>query len=330
MRFRGWHWESGNEICPSTGIGHWLGGAARAADGRPGGCRDPVAHPEDQRLHRLHQPSLGTLGTHSRARYFSWAGKNGPTGKERIIYGTYTIYDTSDCRKNVDKANALEPRDAELEAAASAYVEAVVALEPLLKEANDYYDQENYKDDKMAKGKALHPRLVAAWNAFATADPKLRTGIDVLQDKRAVERLAEIESTDGRKERYHVEALMISAKRVMRTETAATPNIAQITEAVADYESIVKATDEYAGANKDSKIGSSFVGTAKSFLTTAKQLMRRVRDKVPYSSGDRMMLNSGGGAWMVEGSPAPPHARLQSAGRELQSRREASDGGAGA
>ncbi len=247
---------------------------------------------------------LSERSYNSRARYFSWAGKNGPTGKERIIYGTYTIYDTSDCRKNVDKANALEPRDSELEAAASAYVEAVVALEPLLKEANDYYDQQNYKDDKMAKGKSLHPRLVAAWNAFASADATLRTGIDVLQDKRAVERLAEIESTEGRKGRYHVEALMIRAKRVMRTETAATPNIAQITEAVADYESIVKATDEYAGANKDSKIGSSFVGTAKSYLTTAKQLMRRVRDKVPYSSGDKMMLNSGGGAWMVEGSPA--------------------------
>src|ERR1044072_3578465 len=61
----------------------------------------------------------------SRSRYFSWAGKNGPTGKERIIYGTYTIYDTADCRKAVEKANALEPREAALEAAASAYVEAV-------------------------------------------------------------------------------------------------------------------------------------------------------------------------------------------------------------
>jgi hypothetical protein len=26
----------------------------------------------------------------------------------------------------------------------------------------------------MAKGKALHPRLVAAWDAFASADQKLR------------------------------------------------------------------------------------------------------------------------------------------------------------
>ena len=103
----------------------------------------------------------------SRARYFSWASKTGPTGKERIIYGTYTIYDTSDCRKNVEKANALEPREAALEAAASAYADAASKLEPLLKEADDYYQREDYKDDKMAKGKALHPRLVAAWDAFA-------------------------------------------------------------------------------------------------------------------------------------------------------------------
>ena len=82
---------------------------------------------------------LSERSYNSRARYFSWVGKNGPTGKERIIYGTYTIYDTSDCRKNVEKANALEPRDVALEAAASAYVEAVSKLEPLLKEADDYY-----------------------------------------------------------------------------------------------------------------------------------------------------------------------------------------------
>jgi hypothetical protein len=110
----------------------------------------------------------------SRSRYFSCADKKGPTGKERIISGTYTIYDTSDCRKNVEKANAMEPHDAALEAAATAYSDAVSKLEPLLKETDDYYSQENYEDDKMAKGKALHPRLVAAWDAFASADQKLR------------------------------------------------------------------------------------------------------------------------------------------------------------
>jgi hypothetical protein len=240
----------------------------------------------------------------SRERYFSWASKNGPTGKERIIYGTYTIYDTSDCRKNVEKANTLEPRDAELEAAASAYADAVSKLEPLLKEADDYYDQENYKDDKMAKGKALHPRLVAAWDAFASADKNLRSGVDTINDRRALERLAEIEQKEGRKARYNVEALMIQAKRVLRAENAAKPDVAAITQALNDYEEAVKAAEQFAGSGggSDGKIGSMFISSAKSYLTTAKQLMRRLRDKTPYSQGDRMML-SGGGGWMVEGSP---------------------------
>jgi hypothetical protein len=238
----------------------------------------------------------------SRKRYFSWAAQSGPTGKERIIYGTYTIYDTADCRKNVEKANALEPRDAALEAAASAYVDAVSKLEPLLKEADDYYSQEDYKDDRMAKGKTLHPRLVAAWDVFANADKALRNGVEIINDKRAAERLAEIEQKEGRKARYHVQATMIQAKRVMRAQETEKPDLAAFTQALNEYEAAVKAAEEASGADGGAKIGSMFIGNAKSFLTSAKQLMRRVRDKVPYSQGDRMMLDGGGG-WMVEGSP---------------------------
>lgn len=237
----------------------------------------------------------------SRKRYFSWAAKSGPTGKERIIYGTYTIYDTSDCKKNVETANALEPHDADIEAAASAYAEAVGRLEPLLKEADDYYSQENYKDDRMAKGKALHPRLVAAWDAFASADQKLRSGVEAINDKRSLVRLTEIERSEGRKARYHVEALMIQAKRVVRTQETDKPDLAAVTQVLNEYETSVKGAEEFAGNGAD-KIGSMFISNAKSFLVTAKQLMRRIRDRVPYSSGDKMMLNAGSG-WMVEGSP---------------------------
>ncbi len=238
----------------------------------------------------------------SRKRYFSWVGRQGPTGKERIIYGTYTIYDTSDCRKAVEKANALAPRDAELEATASAYVEAVAKLEPLLKEADDYYTQQDYKDDRMAKGRALHPRLVAAWDAFASADKSLRGSVESIHDRRAAEKLAAIEQSEGRKARYHVEAMMIHAKRILRAQDTEKPDVAALTRAVADYESLVKAAEQFGGSAGEAKIGSFFMSNAKSYLTTAKQLMRRIRDRVPYSQGDKMMLNAGGG-WMVEGSP---------------------------
>lgn len=238
----------------------------------------------------------------SRSRYFSWAAPSGPTGRERIIYGTYTIYDTSDCLKNVEKANTLEPHDAALEAAATSYAKAVARLEPLLKEADDYYSQQNYKDDKMAKGRALHPMLVAAWDAFASADKNLRGGVEAINDRRAVEKLATIEQSEGKQARYHVEALMIQAKRVLRAEDGAKPDLAAITAALNDYEAIVKGAEQFSGSGGADKIGSMFISNAKSFLVTAKSLMRRIRDHVPYSSGDKMMLSNAGSGWMVEGS----------------------------
>jgi hypothetical protein len=239
----------------------------------------------------------------SRARYFSWAGKDGPTGRERIIYGTYTIYDTSGCVNSVEKANGLEPHDAALEAAATAYAKAVARLEPLLKETDDYYTQQNYKDDKMAKGRALHPLLVAAWDAFESADKNLRSSVEAINDKRALEKLAAIEQSEGKQARYHVEALMIQAKRVIRVEDGAKPDVAEITAALSDFEATVKGAEEFSGAGAGAKIGSMFISNAKSFLTTAKQLMRRIRDHVPYSAGDKMMLGNQGSGWMVEGSP---------------------------
>ena len=241
----------------------------------------------------------------ARARYFSWAAKTGPTGKEQVIYGTYTIYDPSKCRSSVEAAANLEPRIAELESAASAYVKSVVSLEPLLKEADDYYSQSNYKDDKMLKGKALHPRLVAAWDEFALADDKLGAGISVLSDKLAADELAAIEKTDGKNGRYHIEAMMLKAKLLVRIQSEAkAPDLARITDALTNFEASVKDMDQYFGANADEKIDGIFLSQSKSFLTTAKNLMRRVRDKVPYSTGEQMIMRSSGGGWMVEGSPA--------------------------
>jgi hypothetical protein len=245
---------------------------------------------------------LSSRAYDSQSRYFSWAPKSGPTGKERIIYGLYTIYDTDDCKKGVESADALEPRDAALEAAASAYVSAVTTLGPLLKDADDYYTQENYKDDKMAKGRALHPKLVAAWDAFSAADKSLRAGVDAINDKRKLEALKEIEAKEGKKTRYYVEAIMIDAKRVLRLQDTDKPDIEAITNAVNDYEATVKSFEE-ANAADGGKVNSMFTGNAKSVLVTSKQLMRRIRDKVPYTSGQKMMMQPGS-AWMVEGSPA--------------------------
>ena len=246
---------------------------------------------------------LSARAFNSRKRYFSWAAPSGPTGRERIIYGTYTIYDTSHCRNDVEKANAMEPHDAALEAAATAYAAAVSKLEPLLKEADDYYTAENYKDDRMAKGRVMHPRLVAAWDEFAGTDQKLRDAVETINDRSALQKLAAIEQSEGRKAHYYVEALMIRAKRLLHAQDTPTPDLAAITQALNEYEEAIRGAEQASGADGGAKIGSIFISDAKSYLVTAKQLMRRIRDHVPYSSGDRMMLSNAGSGWMVEGSP---------------------------
>ena len=240
-----------------------------------------------------------------RARAISaGSAKNGPTGKERIIYGTYTIYDTSDCRKNVEKANALEPRDAELEAAASAYVEAVAKLEPLLKEADDYYTQENYKDDRMAKGKALHPRLVAAWDAFASADKALRGGVEAINDKRAAERLAEIEQ-----QRRPQGALPCRGADDPGQARAARGGRRQARHR-RDHAGAERVRERASRRSKSfrrrrrRKIGSFFIGNAKSFLTTAKQLMRRGGAQLAADGFKVAILSSSGKGEALAGNSA--------------------------
>jgi Protein of unknown function (DUF3829) len=247
--------------------------------------------------------SLSESGLRSKARYLSWAATSGPTGKERNIYGTYTLSDPSKCDAEIEAANKSEPRETTLENAGSAFIKSLVALEPLLKQANDYYDQGDYKDDKMAKGKALHPQLMAAWATFETANDQLDGVLDSLNDEVQLERLAEIEKAEGKQAHYYVLAVMLEAKKVFRVEgEEKIPDLAKINTALGALETSVSELDAFA-SGADRKVGSIFMSQVKGYLTTAKELMRRMRDKTPYSSGDRMMLQTSGAGWMVVGSP---------------------------
>ena len=77
---------------------------------------------------------------------------------------------------------------------------------------------------------------------------------------------------------------MIEAKRVLRAESAAKPDLAAITQALKDYEGTVKARRTgFRRRRRAQDRLDVFMSTAKSYLVTAKQLMRRIRDHVPYS-----------------------------------------------
>jgi hypothetical protein len=258
------------------------------------------------------QPYIACLNSHSerafasRARYLSWSAKTGPTGREKIVYGVYTLYDPADCSRGIEAANKMEPHDAALEKAGSDFAESLFDLVAAVRQANDYYEPGDYKDDKMAKGKALHPKLMAAYDRFAAADAELRPVIERINDQIQLENLDGIEKQEGRKTNYFVLSVMIRAKAVLRAErTGPTEgfDIARAVQALETLDVSIQDLETYGLAHPGEKAGSIFVSAARSFLKSGKDLMRRVRDKIPYSAGEKMFLN-GQGSWMVEGSPA--------------------------
>ncbi len=77
---------------------------------------------------------------------------------------------------------------------------------------------------------------------------------------------------------------MINAKRLLRAENADKPDLAAITQAVDEYESAREGdASSSRGRTATARSARSSSATPRSFLTTAKQLMRRMRDKAPYS-----------------------------------------------
>ncbi|MCL2714715.1 MAG: YiiG family protein [Alphaproteobacteria bacterium] len=244
----------------------------------------------------------------SRERYFKWAARSGPTGKESHIYGPYAFGTSSACREPVELANEVAPHLSQLESAAHAYVSTVTRLVPLVKEASAYYENDNYKDDNMARGRALHPALVAAFDEFFSADQQLRNLLDPVSDGRARQELTAIETSGGRKLDFEVAALLVDGKTLVNAIRAA-PDEARITAALSQYETslgTVTSLDEAARNSGGDGVRSPLLMHAGNFLASAKIFLRRLRDKTPYRDTDQAALRNGfySRGWMVKGSPA--------------------------
>jgi len=154
-------------------------------------------------------------------RYFSWAPRGALTGKERYVYGLYKIDSTAECTASAQKGAQLPPKDPKLEAAGSDFAAKAAVLEPLIKQAYDYYEQKNYKDDAFAKGKSIHTQLVAAFEAFDKADDTLHDTVDAITRPLQVRALARIEKEDGRKFYYHRKNTLIQARATIESAAPA-------------------------------------------------------------------------------------------------------------
>jgi hypothetical protein len=240
-------------------------------------------------------------------RYFSWAdSKKGPTGKERNIYGIYDVaLDPEQCKSAIAKSNAAPPKKPDIEKLADAYSSALLGVVPMINDAHKYYERGDYKDDKMARGKQLHPKLVGAFEAFDKADTELSQLLDQVQEDLDRRELVRIEKEEGKKGHWHTVNATLLAKPLLHegAKDVAKINLAALAAASDAFEKEVDAFEAWANAAKgESGNTSSYLRTAKDLVIAGKNLVRHIRDKKPYSSTEKSWLGTSSG-WMVEGSP---------------------------
>jgi len=241
-------------------------------------------------------------------RYADWVDmKKGPTGKERYIsYGMYELFDPKDCLAGIEKSNAAEPKDPELETAAAEYSKALQELYPTVQTAAKYYDEEDYKDDGAAKGKELHPKLSSGFDRFFAADKAMRERFATLSDGLQARELERIEKEEGRKVPFQARNVMSKAKAVMKLGDVPDwkeLDLESFKPALEAYEAALQEAETYTQANKaeaDSVSFGSFLDDAAEFRKAGKSLRRRKEEKKEYSNFDRAQLQ---GAFGADGSP---------------------------
>ncbi|WP_170133685.1 YiiG family protein [Undibacterium pigrum] len=236
------------------------------------------------------------------ARYQSWVKDmdKGPSGKEMVVYGLYKI-DVDDIAKC--KASFGKAAQGKLDIAATAYIDSLSELGALVSEAEVYYSRDNYKDDAFAKGKKMHAPLADAMKRFEEKSNVFSNEIEVENDKALDAEMQQLEKNEGRQLPYLQMALMSKAKHLVRLIGEESFDATAAGKLLADYESLTDEAIAYAKKNSESapRSWSSFEHATEDYRKAAKERVRRIRDKVAYSEGEKMMLKPGS-AWMVEGS----------------------------
>jgi Protein of unknown function (DUF3829) len=239
---------------------------------------------------------LNDVSTHvvdDRRLYLAFADeKKGPTKGSTTL--SLFLHGEDTCVEKLAASKAQPPALPALDTAAANYELALREVLPLIKQADDYYKQGNFKDDKLAKGKAMHAPLVAAFNKFADANKALADQVVKLNDELSTRRLAQLEKD----QQHHLHYLIARGQKEAKAlvEAADIRDLKQLdlphfTALVGDFEKTVAEIDEYVGAaahkaELDQTLAfGQFAPHLKAYLKTVKDLMRRKRDEPTAKKG---------------------------------------------
>lgn len=241
------------------------------------------------------------------SRYGSWVSsmRRGPTGEERTVGGVSTVPDKSLERCGaamIDAANTA-PSLNELDTVAKSYSAAITDWGQSLKQADGYYASGAYKDDAMAKGKAMHRGMVKNYDTFLRVSREFGQSLDDANDQRQQEQMSALEKTEGLTYNYWRIATMRGARRLVNLMKEDRFDITEATARLKAYEDAAErltATAQLPEADEPAPLP-----TVEAYRTAAQQRLARVFEKKRYTESEEVKLSTDSeSASSVEGSPA--------------------------
>jgi hypothetical protein len=155
---------------------------------------------------------------HAVKRYFSWVKdpKQGPTGKERHVYGIHKILQFDRCRNGVNEASKISVEMKELNELGKlmeTYLGAGEKMVALVEKMHRYYEDEDYKDDKFAKGNKLHQEFMKHLSEINPLAQRFQQLLMHVEDKLGKQRMEYYQKNYGEKVRYLLMKTQVEAKR---------------------------------------------------------------------------------------------------------------------
>lgn len=223
-------------------------------------------------------------------RYASWVDmKKGPTGKERVIYGTYTPYDL---RSQIAKAReelTATPAMPELDKAAADYMDIYEKLAPELTKAAQYYERQDYKDDNMEGAKKYHQQIVALVPIYQEAFKKFNALITEEKLKIDIFTLNRLEKEHGKNAAWQRQNVLFQASQVIQllpSNESPIVDMNKFSEAIKNYSVAVREIDDYVIDHPDDL--RSFRNHPSSILKG----LREVQEMLKKNNGDARKRNT--------------------------------------
>lgn len=219
----------------------------------------------------------------------------GPEPKGKIYVGRH---DAKACLDRVTATLAVKPAVADLDAAITSYLAKLNEVLPTVNGAADYFEQDRHLDDGAAKGKELHPKLLAAFEAFAATDAALRVVVDKYSRAAREADLAAFAKDPAARGRYLRGRVLLIAEDLVKLTDA--PALAKLDGAAFEAKTIEldKALAElttYADSPAATSGGDEqrLAGSARYYVTAARALVRRIKDNTPYDESQLRDIANG-------------------------------------